>query len=82
MELKMEKEAPVTYSVHLQHTLHGGCIDHKIHGARNECQLLIFKCDIISRGFDSDHTMTARGHSVTGNLQCQFFAKCLWQGLS
>lgn len=82
MELKMEKEPPVIHSIYLQQTLCRGRLDHRIHNARNECRLLFSNVTYFPRNLILISAMTACGHSVTGNLQCQLFAKWLWQDLS
>lgn len=81
MKLKMEKEAPVIHSIYLQQTTCRGRLDHRLHAARNKCQLLFSKVTCFPQNLIVIFAATACGHSVSGNLQCQLFAKWLWQGL-
>lgn len=81
MELKMEKEAPVIHSFYLQQTLRRGCLDHRLHSARNEAHSFFSNVIYFTENLILIFAVIARGHSVTGNLQCQFFAKWLWHGL-
>lgn len=84
MELEMENEAPVAGCLP-PGNMTWGCLDHRRAHARGSADSLGLSFSNVMY-FPQNLILllarTACGHSVTGNLLCQFSAKWLWQGLS